>query len=85
MKLTNDSYRIRLSGKTWTEHYRRDRQGWLKVSARGRRFRLTAEQVLNHLLPALAGLKPNLNVKVTHRNTAPKPRQLAAKTHPRGG
>lgn len=84
MKLTNDSYRIQLSGKTWTERYHRDRQGWLKISARGREFRLTAEQVLNHLLPALAGLKPNLSVKVTHRNAAAKRRKPAAKTHRRG-
>jgi len=66
MKLTNDSYTIFISSKTWTERYYRDQVGWLKVSARGRKFRATAEQVLNHLLPALAGLKPNLTVKVEH-------------------
>jgi hypothetical protein len=27
---------------------------------------MTAEQVLNHLLPAAAGLKPNLTLKVEH-------------------
>ena len=67
MKLTNDTYLILLGGKTWTERYYRDKQGWLKVSARRRKFRMTAEQVLNHLLPALAGLKPNLSVKVKRR------------------
>ena len=51
MDLTNDSYTIFISGKTWTERYYRDRVGWLKVSARGRKFRATAEQVLNHVLP----------------------------------
>ena len=66
MKLTNDRYTIFISSKTWTERYYRDQVGWLKVSARGRKFRATAEQVLNHLLPALAGLKPNLTVKVGH-------------------
>jgi hypothetical protein len=66
MKLTNDSYVILISTKNFTERYYRDKSGWLKVSARGRKFRMTAEQVLNHLLPALAGLKPNLNVKVEH-------------------
>jgi hypothetical protein len=40
-------------------HFYRDKAGWLKVSARGRKFRMTAEQVLNHVLPALAGIKPN--------------------------
>ena len=66
MKLTNDSYTILIGTKTWTERYYRDKAGWLKVSARGRKFRATAEQVLNHLLPALAGIKANLTVKVQH-------------------
>jgi len=66
MKLTNDCYMILISGKTWTERYYRDEAGWVKVSARGRKFRATAEQVLNHVLPALAGIKPNLTVKVMH-------------------
>ena len=64
MKLTNDSYVILIGTEKFTEHYYRDEAGWLKVSARGRKFRATAEQVLNHLLPVLAGLKPNLNIKV---------------------
>ena len=66
MNLTNDSYIILIGTKTWTERYYRDKAGWLKVSARGRKFRASAEQVLNHLLPALAGIKPNLTVKVEH-------------------
>ena len=68
MKLTNDSYVILINTRNFTERYYRDKSGWLKMSARGRRFRMTAEQVLNHLLPALAGLKPNLNVKVEHHS-----------------
>ena len=66
MNLTNDSYTILLSTKTGTERYYRDDAGWLKVSTRGRKFRATAEQVLNHLLPALAGVKPQLTIKVEH-------------------
>jgi len=69
MKLTNDTYLIRLGTKNFTERYYRDEKGWLKVSARGRKFRMTAEQVLNHLLPALAGVKANLIVTVEHRET----------------
>lgn len=53
--MTNDSYCVVFRKGTRTvERYYRDRDGWLKVSARGRVFRLSAEQVLNHLLPALA-------------------------------
>lgn len=68
MKLTNDSYTIYLGTKNFTEKYYRDKDGWLKVSSTGRKFRMTPEQVLNHLLPAFAGVKPNLIVKVEHKD-----------------
>ena len=65
---TNDSYVVVFETKNFTERYYRDKSGWLKVSARKRKFRMTAEQVLNHLLPALAGLGgPDLIVKVHYR------------------
>lgn len=66
MKLTNDRYVIQMGTRNFTESYRRDKEGWMKTSARGRKFRMSAEQVLNHLLPALAGIKPGLTVRVTH-------------------
>ena len=78
MKLTNNSYLILMGTKNFTERYYRDADGWLKVSARGRQFRMTAEQVLNHLLPALAGVKPNLILKVEHHEP-PVPRPAAVK------
>ena len=70
MKLTNDSYRILLKFKTSSERYYRDKVGWVKVSTRGRKFRATAEQVLNHLLPALAGVKANVTVEVVYQPSA---------------
>ena len=66
MKLTNDSYTIIISTKNFTERYYRDKKGWVKISARGKEFRMTAEQVLNHLLPALSGIKPGLVVKIDY-------------------
>ena len=72
MKLTNDTYLISIGTKNFTERYFRDQAGWLKISARGRKFRMTAEQVLNHVLPALAGLKANVTIKVEHREPLPK-------------
>lgn len=66
MNLTNDSYVIRIGTKNFTERYYRDESGWVKVSARGRTFRMTAEQVLNHVLRAVAGLKPNVIIRVEH-------------------
>jgi hypothetical protein len=68
MNLSNDSYVISIGTKNFTERYYREKAGWVKVSARGRNFRATAEQVLNHLLPALAGVKPGLTVKVKHHD-----------------
>jgi len=66
MDRRNTSYRIELESRHFTERYFRDEIGWVKVSARGRRFRMTAEQVLNHVLPALAGLAPGVTVRVVH-------------------
>lgn len=72
MNLKNDRYVIYLKTKNFTEKYYKDKDGWLKISARGRQFHMTAEQVLNHLLPAIAGVKPNLILKVEHHESAKK-------------
>jgi hypothetical protein len=69
MNLKNESYIIFLGTKNFTEKYYKDKDGWLKISARGKKFRMTAEQVLNHLLPAVAGVKPNIILKVEHHDT----------------
>jgi hypothetical protein len=70
VRLTNDSYVTPITSKGGkTERYFRDEAGWLKVSMRGRTFRMTAEQVLNHLLPAVAGVKPSITLKVEHRSS----------------
>ena len=70
MRMTNDTYCAVVRGKNLEERYYRDRAGWLKVSARGRVIRMTAEQVLNHLLPALAfGEAKGLTVTVGHYDT----------------
>lgn len=70
MRLTNDSYLVLIRSKTGkTERYYRDEVGWKKESMRGRTFRMTAEQVLNHILPAVAGVKPNVTIKVEYKNS----------------
>jgi hypothetical protein len=66
MKLTNDMYTITIGTKNFTEKYYKEKDGWVKISARGRKFKMTAEQVLNHLLPAVAKIKPGLITKVTY-------------------
>jgi hypothetical protein len=68
MNLKNGSYTILIRTKKFTEKYYKDKDGWVKISARGNKFRMTPEQVLNHLLPALSGIKPNLILKVEHND-----------------
>ena len=70
MRLTNDCYLISLRAGG-TEYYFRQGRGWIKRSVRGRRFEATAEQVLNHLLPALAGVNPKVSAEVRHRDLEP--------------
>jgi hypothetical protein len=64
--LSNDNYVISIHIRSATERYYRDQRGWVKESTRGRPFRATPEQVLNHLLPALVRLKP-VTVDVEYR------------------
>jgi hypothetical protein len=68
MNLSNKSYTIFIGTKKFTEKYYKDKNGWLKISAKGNKFRMIAEQVLNHLLPAIAGVKKNLILKVEHQD-----------------
>ncbi|BBY16866.1 hypothetical protein [Mycolicibacterium litorale] len=68
MRLTNDCYLVTLRFPTGEEHYYRDGARWTKLTTRGRRMPATAEQVMNHLLPALAGVKSGVEVRVTHRD-----------------
>lgn len=53
--------------KNFIEKYYKDKDGWVKISAKGNKFRMTAEQLLNHLLPAIAGVKPGLTWKVEYK------------------
>lgn len=53
--------------KNFTETYFKDDKGWVKVSAKGNKFRMTAEQLLNHLLPAISGAKPGIIWKVDYK------------------
>ena len=66
MNLKNENYVILMGTKNFTERYFKDKKGWVKISAKGKEFRMTAEQVLNHLLPAVAGVKSNISLKVEH-------------------
>jgi hypothetical protein len=66
MNLTNETYLIKIRGKNSTEFYYKDKDGWCKVSMRGQKFKATPEQILNHVLPAIAGIKPDVTIEVEH-------------------
>jgi hypothetical protein len=66
MNLTNETYVISIDTKSSTEFYYKAQDGWVKVSTKGKKFNATAEQILNHVLPALAGVKPNITIRVEH-------------------
>ncbi len=68
MNLSNNNYTIFIGTKNFTEKYYKDKKGWLKISSKGNKFTMTAEQVLNHLLPAMSGVKKNLILKVEHHD-----------------
>ena len=70
MRLTNDCYLVTIRFNSGVEHYFRDGDAWTKLTVRGRRMPATAEQVMNHLLPALAGVKPGVDVVVEHRDVS---------------
>jgi hypothetical protein len=47
----------------YTQSYRREKNGWTQTSPNGKVRPLSAEQLLSHILPSLAGIGP-LNVRV---------------------
>jgi hypothetical protein len=66
--LRNTEYRITCSSEDGRFYYSfaKDQNGWHQSTAAGNRHKATAEQVLNHLLPALAGVKPKVRVVVEY-------------------
>ncbi len=66
--LRNDEYviEIRRRGGRVYSSYRKLGGRWRQEVVNGKVHDVTAEQLLNHLLPALAGVKPGLEVIVRH-------------------
>jgi len=67
-------------GRTWK--YLRDEAGWKQMGPEGQTHRMTPEQLLNHLLPAFAKIKP-VTVKVVYKG--PKTEWLARSKELRKG
>jgi hypothetical protein len=68
MTLRNTEYRITFSSTTGPFYYyfAKDGSGWYQITSAGNRHKATAEQVLNHILPALAKVKPGVEVMVEY-------------------
>jgi len=67
--MKNDEFIIRIvlkSGKV--QEFHKEDGKWVEISTRGNKFPATAEQVLNHLLPALLiGNPKNIEVVITKK------------------
>jgi hypothetical protein len=64
----NTDYVIYIStkrGKTW--RYVKEDDGWTQTAPTGHVRRLSAEQLLSHLLPPLSGDQSNLSVRVKRK------------------
>jgi hypothetical protein len=58
-------YIVTKRGRTWK--YLKEGNDWTQAAPTGVVRRLSAEQLLSHLLPPLSGDQPNLSVRVEHR------------------
>ncbi len=66
--MRNSDYMIRIatkSGRTW--RHVKDGESWKRTGPNGRVYRMSADQLLSHLLPPLAGDQPGLTVSVRPR------------------
>jgi len=54
-----------MKGEKCMNQFRKDKDGWILVASNGKTFKCSCEQMVSHLLPALAfGEKKGLIVKV---------------------
>jgi hypothetical protein len=57
-----------MSKHGWAQKYRKETGGWVQTSSNGAVRSLSAEQLLSHILPLLAGIG-HFTVKVEPDNT----------------
>jgi hypothetical protein len=64
----NADYVIHMRTKSgWTWSYRKEKKGWSQTASTGIVRQCSADQLLSHLLPPLAGDQPGLSVSVERR------------------
>lgn len=81
---TNTDYAIHITtrrGRTWS--YIKEDKDWTQTAPTGRVRRLSAEQLLSHLLPPLAGDQPGLSVGVERLKAKEKTTETSASTKKR--
>jgi hypothetical protein len=68
MTLRNTEYRVSFSSEAGRFYYyfAKDGSGWSQITSKGNRHKATPEQVLNHILPAPAKVKPGVTVTVDY-------------------
>ncbi len=70
----NTDYVIRIRtkrGRTWS--YRKEHNGWSQTASTGIVRECSADQLLSHLLPPLAGDQPGLSITVKRKGRRPRP------------
>jgi hypothetical protein len=71
MQLKNNECTIYITTKHgYTQRYRKEKNGWTQTNPNGKVRLVSAEQLLSHILPSLAGIGP-LSVRVEldkHKN-----------------
>ncbi len=58
-----------MSKHVWVQKFKKGKNGWTLTTTKGTTYPCTAEQLLSHILPVLAGIKgPFYTVKVEPDN-----------------
>ena len=53
----------------WIQKFKKEKDGWILTTTKGTEYPCSAEQLLSHLLPAIAGIKgKDVSVKVEPDN-----------------
>jgi hypothetical protein len=58
-----------ISKGRWIQKFKKGKDGWILTTTKGTEYPCSAEQLLSHLLPVIAGIKgQNVSVKVEPDN-----------------
>ena len=58
-----------ISKGRWIQKFKKEKDGWILTTTKGTEYPCSAEQLLSHLLPAIAGIKgKDVSVKVEPDN-----------------